>query len=75
MKAERVKEGLDFVFGYASHITEWVTLKKELLKFFNPFERQYFSTRDPVTKKQGLNEFEKAVIFLWENMTDRKMNT
>lgn len=75
MSPERVKEGLEFVSRYASHVNEWVTVKKELLKFFNSHERQYFSTRDPITKKQGINEFEKALILLWENMTGKKLNT
>lgn len=74
MNAERVKEGVSFVMQYAPNLSEWVLLKKELLKFFNNQERRYFSTRDPVTKKQGLNQLEKLIIELWESMTGTKLN-
>jgi hypothetical protein len=29
----------------------------------------YFSTRDPVTKKQSMNEFEKIVAKKWHDKT------
>lgn len=48
---------------------DWMTIKRMLLLILPYKFRMYFSTRDPHTKEQRLNEFEKAVIFRWNSLT------
>lgn len=62
---------LAFVHSYAGHIDNWLVIKKELLKALPPAERTRFSTRDPVTKQQRTNDFERAVAAQWSEMTGR----
>lgn len=69
MTPNRLEEGLQFVARYASKVEEWTVVKKELLKFFTPEERKNFSTRDPLTKAQSLNDFEKKLIERWLQIT------
>lgn len=69
MNEDRLNEGLNFVATYASHVEDWQTVKKELLKFFTPEERKNFSTRDPYTKAQRFNEFEERIIEKWFKLT------
>jgi len=69
MSEDRLNEGLNFVSRYASHVGDWQTVKKELLKFFNPEERKCFSTRDPLTKAQRFNEFEEGIVEKWFKLT------
>ena len=64
-----VKEAVAFVHSYAGGITEWKVLKKELLRLLPPNQRKLFSTRDPSTKKQIVNDFEKSVIGCWKEIT------
>ena len=66
---EKVKEAIRFVFSYAKDVTDWKTIKKELLKFLPAEQRKLFSTRDARTKKQIINEFEEAVIKEWQELT------
>jgi hypothetical protein len=65
----QIDEALHFIMTYASEIKEWKELKKELMKCLHPRLRKSFSTRDPVTKKQNFNEFEKIVFQRWKDMT------
>lgn len=65
-------EAIDFVSGYVGNVTDWVTIKKELLKTLSPADRIYFSTRDPITKKQRVNDFEKVVAERWHQKTGNK---
>lgn len=66
-----ILSALDFVHSYAGHIDDWLVVKKELLKALPPEERTAFSTRDPVTKKQRTNDFERLVAARWSEMTGR----
>lgn len=66
-----VEQALAFVFSYAAHVDDWITVKKELLKALPPDDRRLFSTRDPITKKQRTNDFERAVAARWSEMTGR----
>jgi hypothetical protein len=68
---ENILNALNEVFHYAKHVDEWVIIKKELLKCLNPQDRKLFSTRDPLTKKQNINEMEKELMALWSKMTKR----
>lgn len=66
-----VEEALSFVFSYASSTDDWLKIKKELLKTLPPSERVSFSKRDPVTKKQVINEFDVLVAFRWKQLTGK----
>jgi hypothetical protein len=69
---ETLDEAISFVAGYVGGTTDWIVIKKELLKTLSPEDRRYFSTRDPVTKKQGLNNFEKIVMEKWYQTTGNR---
>ena len=69
----RVVEAIEFVHGYASHVDDWIVIKKELLKALSSNDRTLFSTRDPITKKQVTNDFERAVMERWSEMTGRSV--
>lgn len=66
---EDIEEVLRFVYGYAPRITDWLQLKKELVKTVPPSRRSLFSRRHPVTKQQQTNEFELSVMSRWEELT------
>jgi len=68
MMERKVLDAIYFVYSYAPEIREWKVLKKELLKALSSDKRKLFSTRDPRTKKQNLNEFEKDVVSRWEEI-------
>ena len=62
---------LTFVHSYAGHVDDWLTVKKELLRALPPDLRALFSTRDPVTKRQRTNDFERQLVERWSEMTGR----
>jgi hypothetical protein len=68
---DNIIEAMKTVFRYASHIDEWIIVKKEMLKFLHPDDRKLFSTRDNVSRKQRTNEMEFGLIALWSEMTGR----
>ena len=70
---EAIDESLNFVARYAANISDWITIKKELLKSLPPQYRKRFSTRDPVTKKQSMNDFEISLSKKWESITGKKL--
>jgi hypothetical protein len=67
----KIEEAIKFVFGYAGDVDEWIIIKKELLKALPSEERTSFSTRDPVTKKQVTNDFERCVAARWSELSGR----
>ena len=66
---ERIIDELVFIAGYGSQDGQWMPVKKYLLLSIPSEMRKMFSTRDPKTKKQSLNEFEKVVIDIYEDLT------
>jgi bis(5'-nucleosidyl)-tetraphosphatase len=66
-----IEQAMNFVLSYAPHVDDWIVIKKELLKSLRPETRTKFSTRDPVTKKQVMNDFERSLAERWFNMTGR----
>jgi hypothetical protein len=48
--------------GSVCEISEWMELKKLLLVSIPSTARKNFSTRDPKTKRQQLNDFEHWLI-------------
>ena len=73
MIPEKVEESIQIVFTYASHIDEWIVVKKEVLKNIHPSLRALFSIRDPKTKKQVPNAFDLEVAARWSQLTGRKV--
>lgn len=47
--------------------SDWLVVKKYILKFSSPRNRKFFSTRDHKSKKQTLNNFEISLIDFYEN--------
>lgn len=41
---------------------DWLVVKKYILRYSHPDIRKKFSTRNAITKKHTLNEFEKKLI-------------
>lgn len=70
---DNILRAMKDVFTYASHVDEWIVIKKELLKFLHPDDRKLFSTRDPLTKKQRPNDMERELAALWGKMTKRQV--
>ena len=65
----RVLEQIDFVSSYAANCDDWVEIKKQILLGIPSSLRTRFSTRDPKTKEQYLNNFEKMIIEYWKIKT------
>lgn len=66
---EKIYEQVDFVASYATDCDDWVTIKKQVMLGLPPLLRKNFSTRDPKTKEQGLNNFEKELINYYRDKT------
>jgi hypothetical protein len=64
-----IDEAIDIVSSYVGETKDWMVIKKELLKTLTPADRMYFSTRDPVTKKQKMNAFEQIIAEKWYQKT------
>lgn len=60
---------IKFVSSYTGDCDDWVTIKKQLLLNLPPRLRTNFSTRNPKTKEQWLNEFEKYLINYYKEET------
>ena len=46
--------------------SDWLVIKKYILKYLNPNYRRRFSTRDEKTKKHIINDFENDLINYYE---------
>lgn len=70
---QRFIDALLLVHSYAGHVDEWITIKKELLKALPTEMQAAFSTRDPITKKQRPNRFERMLAEKWSELTGREV--
>lgn len=59
--------------GDACEIDEWMDLKKILLTSLPSPARKNFSTRDPKTKSQRTNDFERWLMDNYCKRTGRKL--
>jgi hypothetical protein len=59
---------MEAVYEYTGAISTWIVLKKEILRTLPPYFRTLFSTRDPMTKKQRINEFERKLAATWSEL-------
>ena len=66
---DRIIEQINFVASYADDCDDWVTVKKEVMRGIPSTLRKNFSTRDPKTKEQWLNDFEKELISYYKKAT------
>ena len=66
---DTIKESFEFVSSYVGDCDDWVTVKKQVLLNIPSNLRKNFSTRDPKTKEQWLNEFEKEMIIYYKQLT------
>ena len=69
MIPDRIIEQIDFVASYAGSCDDWVTIKKQIMRGIPSQLRKNFSTRDPITKEQRLNQFEQRVINYYRDLT------
>ena len=70
---DAINSAMERVHRYAPALDEWITVKKELLKNLPSEHRTMFSTRDPITKKQRTNDFERLLIKRWSSLTGREV--
>lgn len=70
---ERILTELKLLPKIVGTESNWIVLKKQLLISLPHELRTHFSTRDPKTKKQSVNQFEKSVIEFYENMTGLRL--
>lgn len=70
---EKIYESFGFVSSYAGDCDDWVAIKKQVLLNLPSELRKNFSTRDPRTKEQWLNEFEKEMITYYKDLTGTKL--
>jgi hypothetical protein len=73
MDEKKLEQILLEIRSYAMNVKDWQTIKKEILKSLPPSDRKFFSTRDPLTKQQTLNEFECKIVEKWEKLTNVKL--
>tara|TARA_Y100001970_G_C14156997_1_gene816159 strand:+ start:719 stop:985 length:267 start_codon:yes stop_codon:yes gene_type:complete len=66
---DRIIEQINFVASYVDDCDDWVTVKKEVMRGIPSTLRKNFSTRDPKTKEQWLNDFEKELINYYKKAT------
>jgi len=66
---KKIIDELALIAGSGSKEKDWMPVKKYLLLSIPSKMRKNFSTRDPKTKKQSLNDFEQVVIDIYEDMT------
>ena len=66
---EKILEQIRFISSYVGDCDDWVTVKKQVLLNLAPRLRKNFSTRNPKTKEQWLNNFEKELINYYRDVT------
>ena len=70
---KRILSQVDFISSYTGSCDDWVTIKKEVMKSLPSSLRSHFSRRDPITKEQRPNKFEKDLIIYYHDLTGIKL--
>jgi hypothetical protein len=70
---KRILEELTIISQLAGEEEDWMVIKRLLLLSLPSSMRTLFSTRDPKTKHQALNDFEKNLIEVYSNMTGTRL--
>ena len=66
---KRVLDELSLIARIAGPDDDWMLIKKQLLLSLPSPLRTLFSTRDPKTKAQSLNDFERCIIDEYDSLT------
>lgn len=66
---EKIVNQLREISEYAGSCDDWMTIKKEVMKSIPSNLRSLFSRRDPITKEQVPNGFDKAIIEYYYDLT------
>lgn len=67
----KIQEAFEHVFQYASHVDDWLEIKKEIVNYIAPQHRSRFSRRHEETRQQLTNAFEKRLAAQWAARTGR----
>jgi len=62
---DEYKEYMKIAFMVLENNNDWMDFKKIMLRSLPSRMRKNFSTRDPKTKKQNLNSFEREMIDIY----------
>ena len=68
-----IDEQLNNAISHGLFFDDWLTMKKYLLRSLPADARSQFSTRDPKTKKQKLNQFEIEIINRYKTISGKEM--
>ncbi len=61
---------IEFLTANMAEETDWLTVKKQLLRVLKPRDRKNFTTRDQLTKRHmPFNPFERAIREHWQQLT------
>lgn len=66
---KRITEELTTIAQLAGQEEDWMVVKRLLLLSLPSNMRTLFSTRDPKTKQQALNNFENTLIEMYKDIT------
>ena len=66
---QKIVDQLKEISRYAGDCDDWMTIKKEVMKSIPSSLRSLFSRRDPITKEQIPNSFDKNIIEYYYNLT------
>ena len=72
---ERIEKELDTAYVHGLYFEDWLSMKKYLLRSIPSRMRSNFSTRDPRTKEQNMNEFEHGIVRRYQDLTGRRLRT
>jgi hypothetical protein len=61
------------VSSYVGKCDDWMVVKKEIMKNIPSDMRKLFSRRDPITKDQTPNDFDREVIEYYYSLTDIRL--
>lgn len=66
---ESIIAALEEVMTFVGNTSDWLVVKKQVLKMLPPATRSFFSRRHDKTKKQVPNDMEYAIIEWWHLKT------
>jgi len=70
---DTVRDAMAMVATYAADTDDWLMVKRELLVLLPVCERELFSRRHPVTKRQTTNDYEDILIDVWFELTGMRL--
>ena len=72
LEKEKITELIEEIGPYYKG-SDWLVIKKYLLRYLNPEIRKSFSTRNAKSKKHSLNDFEMEIIKLYFKKFNTKL--